>query len=1398
MKRFKTVLSIVLAFMMVFSVIPMTGILAFVDELGKRETVAISNTSAIVRGYYDFPASTANMAGTIDYTNSNVTYGTISSVDDGVTNYKFIEPVTHITEVPEGYIGISNADELNNIRNSLSQKYILMSNIDLAEISNWMPIDNFNGVLDGNGYEISNLNVNTTEYIKFSGLFGNANNAIIKNVALTNSIFTMLKTDVFGCIAAKGNPVNCIVSAEINLSSGTVGGIVGNGKAEKCYFVGRLNNNALRSSSYGYCGGIIGNGTASYCYNEGEIIQATFDSNFSSSVGGIAGAGTVEQCYNSGTVSSKTNGSYSSSYCGGIVGLCSTVIKNSFNIGNLSSISANYSAMVGGICGDSITGAKIDCCYNIGELTCSTYSYSSIARYKGGIIGLAEATVTLTNCYYLDNVSAIAGRGSVSSKINTQNVSDMSLGAFGEQTSFHNFNFNQIWTMQGNINYVFPELKNMPMFYQRQDNNSLSFNESVIILYPGETYQIIAYKDGVTLDNALLEWKNYYNSVISLSNDGVVEALEEGVASVWIYSKENPSQCAQCLVYVGNPNSFNYTTTYDTKQYYADGGFYSSISSISDCVEIYYLLKNKIADALEYNVPQEEYGSKLKDISPITLTATVSGKDLSFSRDSYQNTYIATFDSISAGKAVDDILMLFPHNLSISPTGNTYTVTVTLQSDSFDTITEKYTFTVENLANKSANEHISFVSSNAAYLDSKDNRYGQQMVTLKNDVEYKWSKYSSLDFENYYEVVFADVLVGLMDTAQLGHVSLLPVVKEWVGNYKTILSSVSTMVEDNYTGYLDVSENAIDKLLKKSKYITEGIHTDDELYQTVVDLLGNTGNAEKITKAFAAIDKTKQYHSFFKLGVNITNDIVDFVNGASVLNSYKDMDDEFKAVVNNLYNQIPSSEKKLKDAVYHYVNVDSYLGYSEELFNAVRDMAGDITLDIFKSIYKKQVVSSLCKVIGNITLKSGALLSSTSAFSGVSTALGAFTTGWTLGTCVSDILCNNSGKSAEMSKVIAMSEFSPYIINTLNHYESKLYSDRNNTAVAEFEYAFAMHKAAQSYIMARTVRSLEIKRDSLIIKLFSRDDYDGLISDILADKQSIENLKCHTDENAETVVSQTKVVAVKCPVDVFIYDEKGNEVVRIVNNNKEYVASGLSVFVGDNEKYIALPANQNYQIKIVATDQGTMEYFVTEYDNGAVRERTVETLNIPLCTQRVFIGEVAKEMDVAPESYALSYDNEQLLPNNIVEVPISGVSLNISGLNLSIGETSRLTATVMPTNVTNAKVKWYSDDPSVAVVDANGTVTAISAGTTTIWVVTEDWGYMAACTVTVIGNSLKGDLNGDGKITAVDARWALQAASGTRPLSNEQKQIADVNGDRQVTAVDARWILQAASGTRQL
>jgi len=55
--------------------------------------------------------------------------------------------------------------------------------------------------------------------------------------------------------------------------------------------------------------------------------------------------------------------------------------------------------------------------------------------------------------------------------------------------------------------------------------------------------------------------------------------------------------------------------------------------------------------------------------------------------------------------------------------------------------------------------------------------------------------------------------------------------------------------------------------------------------------------------------------------------------------------------------------------------------------------------------------------------------------------------------------------------------------------------------------------------------------------------------------------------------------------------------------------------------------------------------------------------------------------------------------------------------------------------------------------------------------------------------SLKGDVNGDGRVTTADAVIVLEMA-----ISSEWKEVADVNGDGRVTSLDALMILQAATG----
>ena len=81
-------------------------------------------------------------------------------------------------------------------------------------------------------------------------------------------------------------------------------------------------------------------------------------------------------------------------------------------------------------------------------------------------------------------------------------------------------------------------------------------------------------------------------------------------------------------------------------------------------------------------------------------------------------------------------------------------------------------------------------------------------------------------------------------------------------------------------------------------------------------------------------------------------------------------------------------------------------------------------------------------------------------------------------------------------------------------------------------------------------------------------------------------------------------------------------------------------------------------------------------------------------------------------------------------VAVTSVKLSKSKKSLNIGDTFTLTATVKPNDATDKSVTWSSSDTSVATVDENGVVTAVTEGTATI-TATASNGVKADCTVTV-------------------------------------------------------------------
>jgi len=82
-------------------------------------------------------------------------------------------------------------------------------------------------------------------------------------------------------------------------------------------------------------------------------------------------------------------------------------------------------------------------------------------------------------------------------------------------------------------------------------------------------------------------------------------------------------------------------------------------------------------------------------------------------------------------------------------------------------------------------------------------------------------------------------------------------------------------------------------------------------------------------------------------------------------------------------------------------------------------------------------------------------------------------------------------------------------------------------------------------------------------------------------------------------------------------------------------------------------------------------------------------------------------------------------------IAVTGVTLDMNTLSLTVGDTQTLTVTVSPDDATDKSVTWASDNTSVAKVDSTGKVTAAAVGTANIIATTVDGSFNASCAVTV-------------------------------------------------------------------
>ena len=153
---------------------------------------------------------------------------------------------------------------------------------------------------------------------------------------------------------------------------------------------------------------------------------------------------------------------------------------------------------------------------------------------------------------------------------------------------------------------------------------------------------------------------------------------------------------------------------------------------------------------------------------------------------------------------------------------------------------------------------------------------------------------------------------------------------------------------------------------------------------------------------------------------------------------------------------------------------------------------------------------------------------------------------------------------------------------------------------------------------------------------------------------------------------------------------------------------------------------------VILAPQDTLTLKAAVLPDSAVDKDVTFTSNAPEIAKVTASGTITA---VAPGTATITATNARsgISATCTVEVRIrvTGVTLNKTKITLGQGEQLQLTATVAPKRATVKDVTWSSADPKIATVDANGVITAVSGGATTITVKTADAGKIATCTVSV-------------------------------------------------------------------
>lgn len=243
---------------------------------------------------------------------------------------------------------------------------------------------------------------------------------------------------------------------------------------------------------------------------------------------------------------------------------------------------------------------------------------------------------------------------------------------------------------------------------------------------------------------------------------------------------------------------------------------------------------------------------------------------------------------------------------------------------------------------------------------------------------------------------------------------------------------------------------------------------------------------------------------------------------------------------------------------------------------------------------------------------------------------------------------------------------------------------------------------------------------------------DGEIYSIQRDESAhiLEQTKSTNEHHIKLKVTPIKkglytiIVGIKCSGKITFATYK----ISAIDVTDIYIPEQLSLQIGDEYTFTpsifpnGVETNVNYlssntNVATIENIKTTGSYgYVTTTNEGLLKAKGIGTTTIK-CTASNGVSTQCV-VTVSP-------------------IYVETITLNQSELEIHTNQTAQLTATVLPVNATDSKIKWTSSDEKVAIVGDNGLITAVSPGYAKITATANDGGGASAVCVLKVNEEEK-------------------------------------------------------------